>query len=173
MLAILSVCAAVSAKLVAAPGEQITSFNADIVVNPDATLTVTEDFVVHSEGSYFKYGFIRNLPIDDEARWDERYAGKWTADNGIRVKILELTENGAPVSYQQGSGFGYPQLRIGPLNVPLERGDHHYVIRYTLTELSAWAPVATRCTGTRSATTGALPVGAAHVTVHLPAGLRR
>ena len=52
VLAILFVCAGVSAKLVAAPGEQITSFNADIVVNPDAMLTVTEDFVVHSEGSY-------------------------------------------------------------------------------------------------------------------------
>jgi hypothetical protein len=68
VLAILSVWATAGAKLVVAPGEQITSFNADIVVNPDATLTVTEDFVVHSEGSYFKYGFIRNLPIDDEAR---------------------------------------------------------------------------------------------------------
>ena len=131
-LAILSVCATAGAKLVAAPGEQITSFNADIVVNPDGTLTVTEDFVVHSEGSYFKYGFIRNLPIDDEARWDERYKGPWKADNGIRVKILELTENGAAVSYQQGRGFGYPQLRIGQWNVPLERGDHHYLIRYTV-----------------------------------------
>jgi hypothetical protein len=38
VLAILSVFAAVSAKLVAAPGEQITSFEADIVVNPDAML---------------------------------------------------------------------------------------------------------------------------------------
>ena len=116
VLATLFVCATVAAKLVAAPGEQITSFTADIVVNPDATLTVTEDFVVHSEGSYFKYGFIRDLPIDDEARWDERYKGPWKADNGIRVKILELTENGATVSYQQGSGFGYPQLRIGPVS---------------------------------------------------------
>src|ERR1700757_2893694 len=113
VLAILSLCATLSAKLVAAPGEQITSFSVDIVVNPDATLTVTEDFVVHSEGSYFKYGFIRNLPIDDEARWDERYKGPWKADNGIRVRILELTENCAPVTYRQGSGFGYPQLRIG------------------------------------------------------------
>jgi hypothetical protein len=98
VLAILSACAAVSAKLVAAPGEQITSFDADIVVNPDATLIVREDFLVHSEGSYFKYGFIRNLPIDVEARWDKTYAGEWKADNGIRIKILELTENGAPVS---------------------------------------------------------------------------
>jgi hypothetical protein len=171
VLAILSVCAALSAKLVAAPGEQITSFTADIVVNPDATLTVREDFVVHSEGSYFKYGFIRDLPIDDEARWDERYKGPWKADNGIRVKILELTENGAPVSYRQGSGFGYPQLRIGPTNTPLERGDHHYVIRYTVhgtldlgsaRDTLYWNAIGHYWT---------LPVGTARVTVHLPAGI--
>ena len=41
VLATLFVCATVAAKLVAAPGEQITSFTADIVVHPDATLTVT------------------------------------------------------------------------------------------------------------------------------------
>jgi hypothetical protein len=103
VLAILFVGAGVGAKLVAAPGEQITLFTADIVVNPDATLTVTEDFVVHSEGAYFKYGFIRNLPIDDEARWDHRYAGEWKADNGIRVRILELTENESPHQLSAGT----------------------------------------------------------------------
>ena len=77
VLVVLLVCAAAHAKLVAAPGEQVTSFDADIVVNADSTLTVREDFVVHSEGSYFKYGFTRQLPIDDEARWDERYKGPW------------------------------------------------------------------------------------------------
>jgi hypothetical protein len=171
VLAILSVCAGVSARLVAAPGEQITSFTADIVVKPDATLTATEDFVVHSEGSYFKYGFIRNLPIDDEARWDERYAGKWTADNGIRVKILELTENGAPVNYRQGSGFGYPQLRIGPLNVPLERGDHHYVIRYTVSGALGLGSSRDTLYWNAIGHYWSLPVGTAHVTVYLPAGI--
>jgi hypothetical protein len=153
VVAILSVCAGVGAKLVAAPGEQITSFEADIVVNPDGTLAVREDFVVHSEGSYFKYGFIRNLPIDDEARWDERYAGKWTADNGLRVKILELTENGTPASYQQGGGAGYPQLRIGSRDVPLARGDHHYVISYTVDGAVGFGS-ARDILYTRSATTG-------------------
>jgi len=169
VLAILSLCAALSAKLVAAPGEQITSFSADIVVNPDATLTVTEDFVVHSEGSYFKYGFIRNLPIDDEARWDERYAGPWKADNGIRVKILEITENGASLSYQQGSGFGYPQLRIGPLNVPLKRGDHHYVIRYTVHGVLDLGSARDTLYWNAIGHYWTLPIGVARVTVHLPA----
>src|ERR1700746_3175920 len=169
VLAILSLCAALSAKLVAAPGEQITSFSADIVVNPDATLTVTEDFVVHSEGSYLKYGFIRNLPIDDEARWDERYAGPWKADNGIRVKILEITENGASLSYQQGSGFGYPQLRSGTLNVPLTPGDHRYVIRYTVHGVLDLGSARDTLYWNAIGHYWTLPIGTARVTVHLPA----
>ncbi|MGA8145922.1 MAG: DUF2207 domain-containing protein [Candidatus Acidiferrales bacterium] len=171
VLATLSVCAVLEAKLVAAPEEQIVTFDADIVVNPDATLTVREDFVVRSEGSYFKYGFTRDLPIDDEARWDERYAGKWTADNGIRVKILELTENGAPVRYQQASGAGYPQLRIGPIDVPLERGDHHYVIRYTVDGAVGLGAARDTLYWNAIGHYWTLPVGTARVTVHFPAGV--
>ncbi len=169
--AILAVCAVVEAKLVAAPGEQIVSFDADIVVNPDGTLTVREDFVVHSEGSYFKYGFTRDLPIDDEARWDKRYAGEWKADNGIRAKILELTENGAPVSYQQGGGAGYPQLRIGARDVPLDRGDHHYVIRYTVDGAVEFGASRDTLYWNAIGHYWTLPVGVAQVTIHLPAGV--
>src|SRR2546422_5457212 len=42
---------------------------------------------VRSEGSYFKWGLIRELPIGSEARWDKRFAGEWKEDTGIRVKI--------------------------------------------------------------------------------------
>lgn len=171
MLAVVCVAEVASAKLVAAPGEQITSFEADILVNRDATLIVREDFVVHSEASSFMYCFIRNLPIDDKARWDERYAGKWTADNGIRVKILELTENGAPVSYQEGGGFGYPQLRIGPLNVPLARGDHRYIIRYTVDGAVGFGPARDTLYWNAIGHYWSLPVDTARVTVRLPAGI--
>ena len=132
---------------------------------------MTEDFVVHSEGSYFEYSFIRNLPIDDEARWDERYTGPWTADNGIRVKILELTENGSPPSYQQG-----PRSRLSAAsdrrgNVPLERGDHRYFIRYTVDGALGQGSARDTLYWNAIGHYWSLPVGAAHVTVHLPAGI--
>ena len=172
--AILLVCASVDAKLVAAPCEQITSFDADIIVNADATLTVREEFVVHSEGSYFKYGFVRHLPIDDEARWDERYGGKWVADNGIRVRILEVTENGESVAYKQAAGAGYPQLQIGPRNIPLAPGDHRYVLRYTVEGALTLGAGGGRDTLYWNAIGHywPLPVGTARVRVHLPTDIR-
>jgi Predicted membrane protein (DUF2207) len=110
--------------------ERIASFASDVTLRGDATLAIREEFTLHSEGDYFRYGLTRDLPIDSEARWDYSLVGAYTRDTGIRVKILEVTEDGAPISYEQGSDSGYEQLRIGAAWEPLASGDHHYVVRY-------------------------------------------
>ncbi len=46
-----------------APGERIISFAADITVREDTSVEVREEFVVHSEETYFQWGMIRHLPI--------------------------------------------------------------------------------------------------------------
>ena len=109
--------------------ERIVSFASDITLRKDATLEVREEFVAHSEGGYFRYGMIRDLPIDSEARWDRRLVGAWKKDTGIRVNILEVSEDSAPISYDQGSDSAYEQLRIAP-DEPLAPGDHRFVVRY-------------------------------------------
>src|SRR5690349_17136385 len=110
--------------------ERIVSFASDVTLRGDATLAVREEFTLHSEGDYFRYGLTRDLPIDSEARWDRALAGAYTRDTGIRVKILEVTEDGAPVSYEQGSESGYRQLRIGAAWESLAPGDHRFFVRY-------------------------------------------
>lgn len=109
--------------------DRILSFAVDVSLRKNSTLEVREEFVAHSVGDYFRYGMIRELPIDSEARWDRRLVRPYTKDTGIRVKILEASEDGAPVSYEQGSDAGYPQLRLAPWT-PLAPGDHRFVVRY-------------------------------------------
>src|SRR6201984_303747 len=111
------------------PLDRIVSFASDVTLRKDSTLEVREEFVAHSEGDYFRYGMVRDLPIDSEARWDRRLVGAYAKDTGIRVKILEVSEDGAPVSYEQGSDYGYPQLRIAPWQPPAPR-DSRFVVRY-------------------------------------------
>jgi len=113
-----------------APGEKIISFAADITVREDTSIEVREEFIVHSEETYFKWGMIRHLPISSTERWDKRFAGEWKDDTGIRIKILEVAEDGKPVSYDHGNGAAYGQLVIGKFNVPVPRGDHTFVVRY-------------------------------------------
>jgi predicted membrane protein DUF2207 len=109
--------------------DRIVSFASDVTLRKDSTLEVREEFVAHSEGDYFRYGMVRDLPIDSEARWDRRLVGAYAKDTGIRVKILEVSEDGAPVSYEQGSDSAYEQVRIVPWE-PLAPGDHRFVVRY-------------------------------------------
>ena len=129
-LAALCFCSAICADTVQGG---ITVFCADVTVKPDATLEVREEITLDRAGKYYRYGFIRNLPIDSEDRWDRKYVGEYKRDNGIRVKILEVTQDGQPTRYEQGQGYGYSQLRIGAKNVPLDAGEHRYVIRYSVT----------------------------------------
>jgi hypothetical protein len=154
-----------------APGERIISFATDITVREDTSIEVREEFTVHSEGSYFKWGMVRHLPISSNERWDKRFGGEWKDDTGIRVKILEVTEDGERVSYEQGSGWGYGQLRIGKMDVPLARGDHTFVIKYlaegVLRSLADHDELYWNALGYYFD----LPVEEATVRVHLPAGL--
>jgi Predicted membrane protein (DUF2207) len=109
--------------------DRIVSFTSDVTLRKDATLEIREEFVAHSEGDYFRYGMVRDLPIDSEARWDRQLAGPYTKDTGIRVKILEVSEDGRSVSYEQGSDSAYEQIRVVPWE-PLSPGDHRFVVRY-------------------------------------------
>src|ERR1700740_3416846 len=111
------------------PLDRIVSFASDVTLRKDSTLEVHEEFVAHSEGDYFRFGMVRDLPIDSEVRWDTQLVGPYAKDTGIRVKILEVTEDGTPVSYEQGSDSAYEQVRIVPWQ-PLAPGDHRFVVRY-------------------------------------------
>ena len=108
----------------------ITLFRADVTVLENGTLEVDEEIAVNNAAAFYQYGFRRTLPISGEDRWDPRFVGEYKQDNGIRVKIMEVTEDRKPVKFEQGSGWGYPQLSIGEQNVPFDSGRHHFVIRY-------------------------------------------
>jgi hypothetical protein len=128
ILAALCFCRSAQADSTAHDG--ITLFRTDVTVLDNGTLEVVEEIAVNDAASFYKYGFRRVLPISAEDRWDPRYAGEYKQDNGIRVRILQVTEDRKPVKYDQGSGYGYPQLLIGEQNVPFDSGKHRFIIRY-------------------------------------------
>src|SRR5690348_7359546 len=170
VMAILSAGAGARQRPDATGHASVSKFRADVTVQTDGTLEVREEMNVNTDGTYFKYGFVRTLPIGSEDRWDVKYVGEYKRDNGIRVKILEVAENGEPVNYEQGQGYGYPQVRIGE-NGPPAAGEHRYVVRYlvygamkaaTSTDTLYWNAVGHEC---------AAPVAEAVVAVHLPAGV--
>ena len=150
----------------------VTFFRADVTVREDATLEVREEIAVRNASSFYKHGFQRDLPISLTDRWDTRYVGTYQKDNGIRVKILEVTEDGQRVTYEQGKRYGYAQLFIGERNVALDSGEHRFVIRYTVD----WALILVG-TGRDTLYWNAVgsertvPIAEAILAVHLPAAV--
>jgi len=158
-----------SARADAANAAGITFFRTDVTVKEDATLEVREEIVVNNASSFYKYGFMRNLPISSEDRWDRRYAGEYKRDTGIRVTILEVTEDGQSVQYKQGSDFGYSQLRIGEKNVPLDPGEHRFVIRYAVDSALNFGAARDTLYWNSLGHERNAPVAEAILAVHLPA----
>jgi hypothetical protein len=153
-------------------GEQggISVFRSDVTVKADATLEVREEITLDSGGKYYRYGFVRHLPIGSEDRWDSKYVGEYKRDNGIRIKILEVTKDGRPIEYEQGQGYAYSQLRIGENDAPLKAGEHRYVIRYSLSgALNLGAPVDTLYWNANGHERD-VPIAEAILCVHLPPG---
>ena len=148
--------------------ERIVSFASDVSLRKNGALEVREEFTVHSEGVYFRYGMIRDLPIDSEARWDRRLVGEYKKDTGIRVKILEVTADGAPVSYEQGSDWAYEQLHVGTPDEPLAPGDHRFVVRYEADGVTQFLPDHDQLYWNALGHYWRLPVDQAVVRVHLP-----
>lgn len=149
----------------------ITFFRADVTVREDATLEVREEIAVRNASSFYKHGFQRDLPISLTDRWDTRYVGTYQKDNGIRVKVLEVTEDGQRVNYEQGKRYGYAQLFIGERNVAFDSGEHRFVIHYTVDwalifgagrDTLYWNAVGTERT---------VPIEEAILAVHLPAAV--
>ena len=152
------------------PLDRILSFTSDVTLREDATLEVREEFVAHSAGDYFRYGMVRDLPIDSEARWDSRLVGAYAKDTGIRVKILEISEDGAPVDYEQGSDAAYQQVRIAPWT-PLAPGDHRFLLRYQADGVTQFLPDHDQLYWNAVGHYWRLPVDETVVRVHLPSGL--
>jgi len=168
-LAASCVCRIASADNGARPG--ITFFRADVNVRENATLEVREEIAVRNASSFYKHGFQRDLPISLTDRWDTRYVGTYQKDNGIRVKILEVTEDGQRVKYELGKRYGYAQLSIGERNVALDSGEHRFVIRYTVD----WAMISRAGRDTlywnAVGSERTVPIAEAILAVHLPAAV--
>ena len=139
-----------------------------MTVRENATLEVREEIAVRNASSFYKHGFQRDLPISLTDRWDTRYVGTYQKDNGIRVKILEVTEDGQRVKYELGKRYGYAQLSIGERNVQLDSGEHRFVIRYTVD----WAMISGAGRDTlywnAVGSERTVPIAEAILAVHLP-----
>ena len=125
LAAALLLCFSLIAASQALAAEEIREYAADITVNTDGSLEVTETITVIAEGRSIKRGIYRDIPLRAHDSW-----GLWT-DNGF--DLLEVLHNGKPSPYKTEWVDRFYRIYIGDADVLIRHGVHSYTIRYNTT----------------------------------------
>src|SRR5713101_2174584 len=121
-LSVAALAAAIAMVTPAAYGDEgwiITSFQSDISVGPDSTLTVRED-IRADFGSQHHHGIFRTIPT--------RYRYDSTRDRYYGLQVETVTDGSKPVDFQL-SGYDNVTIKIGNPDI-LVTGAQRYVITY-------------------------------------------
>ncbi|MCB1449721.1 MAG: DUF2207 domain-containing protein [Nitratireductor sp.] len=111
--------------LVANAREEIRSFNAEITVNTDASIEVTEIIAVNAQGIDIRRGIYRDIPLSS------------TDDRGFKdqkgFELLDVLFDGEPSAYHTEWQGRFFRIYIGDPNTFVQHGAHTYTIRYRTT----------------------------------------
>ncbi len=102
--------------------ERILSFHADIDVDKNSGLNVTEKIKVHSLGDQIKRGIFRSLPLTRDLN---------NTIQKVSYNIVSVKKNGAEEDFHEEYEDGFLKIYIGNKDVILEPGDYDYEIKYT------------------------------------------
>ncbi len=107
---------------VSAQSERILNFKSLIVVNRDASMTVTEDITVEANRREIKRGIVRDFPTTYRDR----------LGNTVKVgfQLEEVLRDGRPEPYHTQSAANGIKIYIGKKDVFLQPGEYTYTIRY-------------------------------------------
>ena len=106
----------------ASAAELIRDYHADIVVAPDATLSVTETITVRAEGQDIKRGIFRDFPLYAEDAEGRRIE--------VDFDLVSVERDGEPEDYHTESISGGIRIYAGSAEVLLDPGDYTYTISY-------------------------------------------
>ena len=102
--------------------ERIISFHADIDVNKNSGISVTEKIKVHSLGDKIKRGIFRSLPLTRELN---------NTVQKVSYNIISVKKNGVDEDYHEEYEDGALLIYFGNKDIILEPGDYDYEIKYT------------------------------------------
>jgi len=103
--------------------EHIVSFESDITVHQDSTLTVIETIRVLVEGDAIKHGIVREFPT--------RYKGSWGTTAGVGFTVQRVERDGIREPYFIEHASHGERVFIGSKNRRVSLGEHVYRIAYT------------------------------------------
>lgn len=119
LFALLLSCGTVRAQ------ERILDYRADIVVNADGSMEVTERIRVQAEGNRIRHGIYRDFPTDYR---DPRH-------HRVRIgfKVLGAMRDGDAEQWSSERRANGVRVKLGSAATTVAPGEHEYVLRYHVT----------------------------------------
>lgn len=103
--------------------ERILLFKSDIMVHPDASMSVTETIRVHATGYTIQHGIVREFPTQYKDRWGNKF--------NIAFNVERVTRDEHEEPYHSATAPNGKKIYIGSKDVWLSPGIYTYTIAYT------------------------------------------
>ena len=143
--------------------ERISSFNSDITIHQDASMTVKETIDVVSEGQVIRHGIVREFPT-----WYKDHHGN---NYAVRFHIKKILFDGKEAPYHIRDASNGKLIYIGDKDVYVPRGTHTFVIEYETSRQLGFFKDYDELYWNVTGTGWRLPIDQASAEVHLPAGV--
>jgi uncharacterized membrane protein YgcG len=144
--------------------ERITSFDSDIAVARNGTLSVTETIAVYASGERIRHGIYRDFPT------------RYTDRNGVRVHVrfdvTRVTRDGHDEPYATETISNGVRVRIGDKNTLIESGPHIYTLSYMTARQIGFFDRYDELYWNVTGNGWIFPIEKASATIHLPAAAR-
>lgn len=142
--------------------EEIRFFSADITVNTDGSVTVTETLGVNAEGVDIRRGIYRDIPV--------LLAGSNGAEIRPDLNVTSVTRDGEAEIFRVERTGDFQRIWIGNPDEFVSRGAHIYAITYTMTRAARAFEDHDELYWNVTGNYWIFPILSATATIHLPDG---
>lgn len=158
----LAAAACLFSHLPARSAEVIRDYRAEIRLEADGWLDVTETITVNAEGDQIKRGIFRDFPL-----YAENAAGRRIE---VDFELLSVDRDGRPEPHHTESVSGGIRIYAGSADVFVARGQHTYVLRYRTARQIRYFEDHDELYWNVTGNGWLFPIQRASATVHLPNG---
>lgn len=144
--------------------EVIRSFAADVVVQADGVLEVTETITVTAEGKQIRHGIYRDFPryfLDEKGNKSK-----------VSFTVRSVERNGNKEAWRTEAISGGTRIVIGSADARVPHGQQTYRIHYTTDRQILWAEDYDRLLWNVTGDGWAFPILGASAQVFLPGGIK-
>ncbi len=143
--------------------ERIASFDSDITIHHDSSITIRETLEVVGEARTIRHGIVREFPTQYKDRWGNTY--------NVLFRINKVLLDGHEVPYHVQDEYNGKKIFIGEREKILGPGNYTYVIEYETKRQIGFFDSYDELYWNVTGTGWRLPIDQASANVKLPSGV--